>query len=417
MLSKIEQIKDKIENLLKSGANRSQVQELIRSTGLKETQARFWTRHFCGPNKTEDGIRIEQGASENTIQYTGDTLINVENLLQKCNVDKSKWDVTKFVLEEKHIAKKTEDGIEFHPKYDIRAWLQKKTCSQEDVLKDFIEKASLHSPKTFAKSVLIPTKEPKEFLFEISIFDSHLAKLVWHKECGGVDYDLKIATDLYRKALEDLIGKAPIGKIDRIVFPVGNDFFNSDNELYTTTAGTPQHDDSRWQKSFSVGCELLVESIEKLSTIAVVDVIIVPGNHDRQKVFYLGEYLNAWFKNNKLVNIDNSPNLRKYYRYHKSLLGFSHGNQEKHVDLPLIMARESKENWSACDHYYWHIGHFHHETVKDYKGVVVSALPSICPADSWHHGKGYVKNLRGAQAFLYHKEDGLTATFLHTVKD
>jgi len=415
-MTKIQAIQEDISNLVKSGASREDVSNFIRlKTKLKDTQVRFWTNKFCGQTNIGD-VKVKKTSTEHTLQYTGSELVNVENLLSKCNIDRSKWEVGKFTLEEKHVAKKTNSGVEFYPKFDIRAWLQRKSTTQEDVLKDFIESAAKHSPKTFSKDVLFPKKDKKEFLFEVSIFDTHLSKLVWAKECGGSDYDIKIAVDLYKKALEDLVSKAPLDKIERIVFPVGNDFFNSDNELYTTTAGTPQHDDSRWQKSFAVGCSLLVESIEKLSAIAPVDVVVVAGNHDRQKVFYLGEYLNAWFKNNALVNIDNSPNKRKYYRSGKVLLGYTHGNEEKHEDLPLIMAREAKDDWSKCDYYFWKLGHYHHQITKDYKGVVVSVLPSLCGNDEWHSRRGYIGGVRGSQAFLYHKENGLVATYYHTVK-
>ena len=415
-MTKIQAIQEDIQELLQIGASRQEISDFIRSkTKLKETQVRFWTNKFCGQSKQTD-VKIQKTPTEHTVQYTGNEIINVENLLNKCQIDRSKWEVGKFTLEEKHVARKTKEGIELHPKFDIRAWLQKKSIDQEDVLKDFIEKAAKHSPKSFSREILFPNKGQKEFLFEVSIFDAHLSKLVWGKECGGEDYDIKIATDLYKKALEDLVSKAPLNKIDRIIFPVGNDFFNSDNELYTTTAGTPQHDDSRWQKSFSVGCELLVESIEKLSAIAPVDVIVVAGNHDRQKVFYLGEYLNAWFKNSKSIKIDNSPNKRKYFQYGQNLLGFCHGNEEKHEDLPLIMAREQPKAWGECKHYRWAIGHYHHVTTKDYKGVIVDILPSLCAADEYHSRKGFVGNWRGSQAFLFHKEDGLVATYYHSVK-
>ena len=52
--------------------------------------------------------------------------------------------------------------------------------------------------------------------------------------------------------------------IDYIVFVWANDFFNCDNPAQTTSAGTPQDVDVRWQKLFNVGVEMLVKGIEAL---------------------------------------------------------------------------------------------------------------------------------------------------------
>jgi hypothetical protein len=413
---KIKEIESDIQNLLKTGCSKIDLANFIREkTKLKETQVRFYTRHFWGPDESKEGIKIEKSSTEQTLQYAGDDLINVENLLKKCNVDSKKWEVSKFTLEEKHITKKIGDSIEFVPKYDVRAWLEKKVVDQDELLKEFIQEAAKHSPTNFEYKKLTEDKTRK-YLLELAILDLHLAKLAQKRETGWDNYDIKIAVDLYRKAVNDLLSKAPLDEISEIVFPVGNDFFNSDNELYTTTSGTPQHDDSRWHKSFTVGCNLMTETIERLTTICdKVTVLIVAGNHDRQKVFYLGEYLSAWFKNNKRVIVENSPNNRKYFTFGRCLLGYAHGCDEKHADLPLIMAREQPKAWGECKHYRWAIGHYHHITTKDYKGVMVDILPSLCASDSWHSRKGFVANWRGSQAFLYDGEEGLTAVYYHRV--
>lgn len=416
-MSKIQQIEPEILALLKNGCSKNDLANFIREkTGLKETQVRAYSRKYFGPDPSKENIKVEKSPTEQTLQYAGDDLINVENLLKKCNVDSKKWEVTKFTLEEKHIVKKVGDNIELQPKYDIKTWISPRTVNPDELLKEFIEKAGQHRPTNFEYKKLTESKTRK-YLLELAILDAHISRLVWNLECGWGDYDIKIAVDLYRKAVDNLLQKAPLDEVEEIVFPVGNDFFNSDNELYTTTAGTPQHDDSRWQKSFSVGCDLMTETIERLTTVCgKVTVLIVAGNHDRQKVFYLGEYLNAWFKDNKRVVIENSPNNRKYLKFGAVLLGWTHGNEEKHTDLPLIMAREQPKAWGECKHYRWATGHFHHMTTKDYKGVIVDILPSLCATDQYHAKKGYVGNWRGSQAFLYDKEDGLTAVYYHAVK-
>ncbi len=413
--NKIEKIRSQLEDLVKNGVTREVIKEKLYEAGLKKTQVNFWANHFCGKELNDSNIKIEKTPTENTIKYSGNDLINVENLLNKCNIDQSKWEVFKFTLDEKHVVTKTEYGPEFTPKYDLKAWLQKRTFSAADLANQFLNLLKTHKPAqpVYKKSGNVN----KAKVLEISIPDLHISKLVYGKEVGGPDYDIKLAVKAYKDAVNHFIQNIDFNNVEKILLPVGNDFFNSDNPLYTTTAGTPQHDDSRWTKSFNVGCQLMIETIEQLSQLAPTDVIIVPGNHDRQKSYYLGEFLRAWFRENQRVSIDNEPTSRKYYSFGKNLIGFTHGNNEKHSDLPLIMAREQPEKWAQSKFYFWHLGHFHHTEVKDYKGIKVSLLPSLCAADGWHTERGYVKNQRTAEAYLYDKEAGLTATYYFTLTD
>ena len=71
-----------------------------------------------------------------------------------------------------------------------------------------------------------------------------------------------------------------------------------------------------------------MRAIDRLRPIAPVQVVMVTGNHDTQRLYYLGDVLEAWFRNTKDVAVDNSPRQRKYFRYHGNLIGFTHGHNE-----------------------------------------------------------------------------------------
>jgi hypothetical protein len=260
-------------------------------------------------------------------------------------------------------------------------------------------------------------------IFVPSIFDLHLGKLSWGEETGE-DYDINIAQDRFRQAINDLMNKASGYKVDEILFPVGNDIYNSDKALpYSqTTAGTPQMDDTRWQKMFRIGVCLITEAIIKLSEIAPVKVPLVYSNHDFERVFYLGEVLTAVFANNPNVIIDNKPRVRKYYQFGKVLIATAHGHNEKPTELPLIMAQEVPDMWSTTWYREWLLGHLHHkynlmtQTAKDYKGVQVRYLTSPSAPDAWHYNKAYIGSIKGAEGFIYNKEEGLVGTVVHNIK-
>jgi hypothetical protein len=46
-------------------------------------------------------------------------------------------------------------------------------------------------------------------------------------------------------------------------------------------------------------------------------------------------------------------------------------------------------------------------------GVRVRLLSSLCREDAWHANSGYIGNIKQAEAFMWHKDEGLklTATY------
>jgi len=252
-------------------------------------------------------------------------------------------------------------------------------------------------------------------LLEVDLFDAHFGKLAWAEETGD-DWDIKIADEVITKVVDDIINKASVYQIDRVLLPFGNDFFNVDNNYNTTNKGTPQSEDTRWKKTFVNGFNIAVNIIDKLALIAPVDVLIVPGNHDYERSFYLGHALEAYYSANKNIGVDNSASVRKYYSYGNTLIGFTHGKDEKIDRLPMIMANEKSKDFAATLYHEWHLGDKHHK--KDIKflgseevdGVVIRFLRAITPADEWHYKKGYLSK-RAAEAFIWHKQTGYICHF------
>lgn len=328
----------------------------------------------------------------------------LDEVVKLCAVDQTQWTARSFGL----VRKKSGYG------WSARFVRKEQPVDVDQLMAKFVEEAKQHAPRSFK----LPTVEVKGGrVLEISAMDVHFAKLCWGAETRGPDYDLKIAARDYKEAVYGLAAHAKGNGVDRILLPVGNDILNSDNLNGTTTAGTPQatSEDGRWQKAYSTVCATVTEVIETLGSQYAVDVLIVSGNHDRERCYYLGEYLRAWFRHHNGVTIDNSPAQRKYYTFGTVLLGFTHGNEEKQADLPLLMASEQKEAWAKTTVREIHVGHEHQERVREKMGVKTRVISSLVPPDEWSTGKGYVGNIRLAEAFLYDREDGLLANYYHNV--
>lgn len=117
-----------------------------------------------------------------------------------------------------------------------------------------------------------------------------------------------------------------------------------------------------------------------------------------------------------------APMPRKCVEYGTSLIGYTHGNEEKHQSLPGIMAGSWPQAWARTTCREWHCGHWHrikqtHYAAADtHDGVVVRILPSMAGTDSWHFKRGFTNGLRAAQAFLFSKADGYAGHFSANVK-
>lgn len=253
-------------------------------------------------------------------------------------------------------------------------------------------------------------------LFELPMMDFHLGKLSWLEETGQ-DYDLKIAEKLWRNVILDLISKAiKFGSIEKIVFPIGQDFFHFDTPRGTTTAGTQLDTDTRWQKMFRKGVELLVWAIEELAKIAPVEVMWIPGNHDQMLSYaaVIGLYQRYSESQNVTVNTLATP--RKYILFGKNLIGYSHGDKEG-KRLQGLMQIEAPDLWGKSIFREFHIGHLHTEMTVTNNGIIFRQISSITASDAWHGENGFLGSTRQAQAFIWDKEFGLQAILNSNVKE
>ncbi|WP_277680348.1 SANT/Myb-like DNA-binding domain-containing protein [Gracilibacillus dipsosauri] len=246
-------------------------------------------------------------------------------------------------------------------------------------------------------------------LLEFNITDLHLNKLGYKNG----EYDHKRAEEVFFFILNDVIARTEGQHFEKIFFIWSHDFFNIDNLTKTTTAGTPQDVSQRFADMYKQGKRMLIQAIDLLVQVAPVETIQVGANHDRLTSYTLSEVLAAWFRNNKNVTIDTDPLSRKYRRFGKCLIGFSHGDKEK-KRLGKVMPIEARKDWGETLYAEIHAGHLHSEkAVNEENGVIVRYLSSPSGTDNWHYESGYVGAIPKAQSFIWDKELGLME-ILHT---
>lgn len=351
----------------------------------------------CGiGNRKEFTIKEEDGFTTLEAQK-GSQIRSLDDLLEVAEIDLEKYEVVKHVANVWNTFSGQHGLVDL---WQVKAWLQRKPITPEEVKKIVAE--GLRGVK-LAKDVLRKVVKSGKMV-EFAIPDLHLGKHAWDEETGGGNWDLKIAEQTFKECLEDLISKAP-KDAEEAVFVLGNDFFNVDNTSYETSAGTLQDEDGRWQKSFRKGQALVIWAIERLKkAYPKVKVVVVYGNHDNQRTFYLGEIVRQLYSGSKTVTVDNSPKARKYISWGETLIGLTHGDRIKFSDLAHLAQNEARELWGKTKRCEYHLGHFHHDAVKEFAGVKIRIIPSLCPPDAWHAKSGYTTSERAAMAFVYDKK-------------
>jgi hypothetical protein len=428
----------RIKKLLDEGKSIAEIADAIGhpSPEAVRDHIRFYIKRHVNKGPQNDSLKeeksYEQGQDFINVICASRRMLSKEDIVDEFNIDLNEWEIERFRVRTSEGYRK-DRKVDWHvkegrvtrgdvddsgkmlvvPLYHIEVRFKRKSNEIEarNILVDLLADAKKFAPK-YPKIVYPKLKDP--CLYEIAMYDLHFGRLTWDEE-SGENYDIKISEKLIKSAFMKLLAAVKDYSVERILFPVGNDFFNVDSKFNTTTAGTPQQEDTRWQKTFRRGREICVSMIDQCSQIAPVDVLIIPGNHDQQRSFYLGEVLSAWYQNNKQVTIDNRSSIFKYYVYGNVLLGFTHGNDIKLEKLPFVMANDNPEQWARSKYREWHTGDKHHKKgltpfEDEGSGMLVRIIRSLVPYDAWTFNSGY-RSLRAAESFLWSKSEGLKALF------
>lgn len=350
--------------------------------------------------KSEIGDNLKVGSTKNAQIKT------LDKLLEVAEVDLEKWEVGSFVANVWNVFSSSA-GMQ-------NLWQVKATLKKRLVTRDNINELLAACIKESSSKVTVPVapKVKNGRMFEIAIPDLHLGKLCWEKETGA-NYDTRIAVEEYKKALIDLLSR--VGQAEEGWLVIGNDFFNVDNALNQTTGGTPQDEDGRNKKTFEIGVQLIVWATTVLLTKASkVKIIVVAGNHDEERAFFLGVTLQAWYRNVKNVDVDNRPMPHKIYTWGNTLIGFTHGDRISKQNLAGLLPNLARDKWGKTKHAELHLGHLHHNMVLELIGTTIRWLSSLTSPDKWHTKGGYITATRAASLFEYTKK-GLQAIHNYSV--
>jgi hypothetical protein len=370
------------------GISEYEVNELLKELREKDTEP----INYTGERK----VNLERGTMESTIVTDYEPKDDIELAkLHKINLDKyvitNYW--SKMLPSGKFtssVFSKKKEAKDYSPE-DFAKFLQNYKPTNVEITKpDF----QVH----------------KDFVnVEISIADYHLAK----KTIDG-DNDPSTRALRYFNVAQSLINKVEANyDINTVVLPISNDFFHTDNYQHQTTNGTPQDTIMDYSEEYELGFNVLVDTINMLRAHShQVVVVLVQGNHDRTKSFYLAHALDVFFKEAVDVDFIRDHSVIKAISLGNTFIGWHHGNC-KLEDLPLLFAThpEYSQAFGNAKYREVHTGDKHHYMAKEVKGVRIQQMPSLSGTDRWHLDNNFVHSVRAALALVYDLNLGKIAEF------
>ena len=281
---------------------------------------------------------------------------------------------------------------------------------QDYTPEDFAKFLQEYKPKHSTRVVYTPSSDRKKTVdVEISLSDFHLAK----KVIDG-NNDIEVRKAAYMHVVQELVWNVKsVYDIDVVVLPISNDFFHTDNYQNQTTAGTPQDTIVDYAQEYEHGFDLLVQAIDFLkANAAEVQVVLVQGNHDRTKSYYLAHALDVYYSKDASIHFDRTTSLVKAVVLGNTFIGYHHGNC-KLEDLPLLFAthKEYSPSFGYAVYREVHTGDKHHYMAKEIKGVRIQQMPSLSGTDRWHSDNNFVHSIRAGLALVYDPTHGKIAEF------
>lgn len=200
---------------------------------------------------------------------------------------------------------------------------------------------------------------------------------------------------------------------ERVGIIVGSDWLDADRYDGATTRGTPQRSSLPPHEAARAAIWLLGERIKRWRAVAPVDLLVVPGNHDRHLTSFLQVWCETQYADAPDVRVISDRSGRVYVRHGACCIGVTHGDTAKPGTLPGLMMEEA--DLAGVRHRHWITGHLHRYEVAARTGASVTIAPSVASATPWAE-QNFGRGDRSSLVLCYHRDHGHVATLREIVQ-
>lgn len=402
LLSRLEQLlkrkKSKKYYAEQLNITEKEVEELMAELRDESSQARIDAETGVYISELEERVfenNVEDGKIKSTVVLDFEPK-SIEELYTLHKIDKERYKITNYWSKLKSTGKFTSSVFAASKK------------AKDYTPEDFAKFLADYQPKPV--SVYLDANVPdirQTVDIEVSVADFHLAKKTLDRDT------VESRVELFVNTVKNLISKVyQTYSINKIVFPISNDFFHTDNYQGTTTNGTPQDIIAEYDEEYELGFDALLTSIAIMRHYCnEVEVVLVQGNHDRTKAFYVAHALEVYFMRDPKVSFQRHHSVTKSTVLGNTFIGYHHGNC-KIDSLPLLFSTgKNSSDWGNAKYREIHTGDKHHYMAKEMMGVRIQQMPSLSGTDRWHLDNNFVHSIRAALVLIYDSELGKIGEF------
>ena len=212
-------------------------------------------------------------------------------------------------------------------------------------------------------------------MLEIPLFDMH-----W-----GISF-----LDQYEQVLQDILELIYSRHWDRIVIPVGQDFFHNDSIVNPVTTKGTVVDKVDMIRAVKEGRKFITAIIDAaLANANRANVFYSPGNHDRSVSWM---FMQVLLERYGADIVDDSMEYRKVFTYGKNSIMVTHGDSKQATakNLAHIFPISYPEEFAQATIREIHAGHLHHEGEADIYGIMVRRLSTKTTVDDWSNRQDFV---------------------------
>lgn len=257
----------------------------------------------------------------------------------------------------------------------------------QEQVHDFIAGLAEEVPRL--PPIPIPKVSAKARLNIYVLPDLHLGSLADGEETREEDWDCKKAVRRYDEAFNEVLDCSPAS--DECILLNLGDLLHADDESATTRkSGNKLDVDNRHWKNIRAANRFIRSCTDRcLARHKKVRFVNVKGNHDWQSADTVGLCMQYAYEKEPRLVVDNTPGAFHYYRFGKTLMGFTHGHTCKPEKLGDVMMSQQREVISEVSNCWWLTGHIHHLNVKEFGWYIWESFRSPAAKDAYHAENGY----------------------------
>jgi len=344
-------------------------------------------------------IEFKENLDEGTAELKGIAVVepkSPEEIIRILKIDETKWKLSSYW------------NKQHRDHWLISAMVSRIKQEPKDLLLEAINK--FKPQYTPIKEVHINDRYDAPVIGVLSIQDLHFGK----EGSEGVVQDFK-------DAVSNLVIRGYHShKLHKIIYVFGGDLLNMDTFSGQTTKGTVVDNEMKAQDAYLTAFDALYWSVNHISQFCnELEVLYLPGNHDRLSSFHLAHALSKCFNSSKILfNVGYSE--RKVVTWGENFFAFEHGDVSTKT-TPLVYATEFSQEWGNTQYRTCYTGHWHKKKTMEYvtedeqHGFAIKHLPSLCKTDYWHYHNKYTGSKRQAVMEIHDLLKGKVCELTYTV--